>query len=583
MVLELPEIENYKDSDYEVAERMLTSLWRRFANNAGATSLPYWLDQFSSQNEGNRMILRLAEDKWITTSVRYNYADIQLNKAKLMEEYSQEELDEIIVDTKMEHYKPITSSPSLLAGATDVKLPSGIQKTGLVRMGFSRSGSHKFKYDTSMLMKYRKQITQVSVKAMIKLEEKLGYSLRIDGAYDYESIIRHVILEVMQNPDQEYNLGKLTLDSRGRAIYQALKTVFNPIANKMARALVVAPPATVDNEDILFDTYLFIAELVHGFEGDIEKKFQIGKQAYADRIMATDNLEDVDDLFENIWLERMYADLDAWYADNTHQFTTPIEVDFSASNMTIIGLLLGHSDYIDHTRYMWEIDGLSKLHIKKAQTPYVFGSSAPITKLWKKANLTWTSDQVKLMKFHQTHGKFAIANEFKDIIINYCTPQEHMMLHVADEKFTVECNRYKHVGDTTKQYIVYNTESDKLSVIRHTTTHKVPDLSQFKRFFVTAIIHNLDSQGMNRIVKPLDWNISIHDAAIVTVVEARKTKDLAAEWMQEIYDNRRSILLNYFKSIGLTDEGYARFVKLEGKIKEFNKGKEMTITPWLLK
>lgn len=88
---------------------------------------------------------------------------------------------------------------------------------------------------------------------------------------------------------------------------------------------------------------------------------------------------------------------------------------------------------------------------------------------------------------------------------------------------------------------------------------------------------------MNRIVKPLDWNISIHDAAIVTVVEARKTKDLAAEWMQEIYDNRRSILLNYFKSIGLTDEGYARFVKLEGKIKELNKGKEMNITPWLLK
>jgi len=435
-------------------------------------------------------------------------------------------------------------------------------------------------------MKYRKEVMEFSVKAMTKLEEKLGYSLRIDGAYDYESIIRHVIVEIAQNQDREYVLGKLVNDSRGRAIYESLKTVFNPIANKMARALIVAPAVTVTDESILDDTYLFIAELVHGFVGDIDQKLELGKKAFLERSMANDG-KDLDELFENIWLERLYADLEAWYADNTHQFTTPIEVDFSASNITIIGLLLGHTDYVDHTRYMWEINGLSKLHIKKAQTPYVFGSSAPITQLWKKAGLKWNTNQIKLMRHHQTHGKFAIANEFKDIIINHCTPKEVMQLHVGDEKFDekfrVECNRYKHVGDTTKQYVVLNTVEDKLNIIRHTTTHKVADLGQFKRYFVTGLVHNADSQTADNVVKPLSWVIPIHDAFITTVIEARKAKELAVIEMQKLYDNRETIVLNYFKSIGLTDEGYLRYAKLKGKIAELNKGKVMNITPWLLK
>jgi len=121
MTLVLPEIENYSASDYEVAEQMMKSLWRRFANNSGSTSLPFWLDRFSSQNEGNRMIIRLAQEGWITTKIVYNYASIELNKVKLLEEYTQDELNDIIVKAKMETYKPLTSVKSIIAGATDVK------------------------------------------------------------------------------------------------------------------------------------------------------------------------------------------------------------------------------------------------------------------------------------------------------------------------------------------------------------------------------------------------------------------------------------------------------------------------------
>jgi len=81
----------------------------------------------------------------------------------------------------------------------------------------------------------------------------------------------------------------------------------------------------------------------------------------------------------------------------------------------------------------------------------------------------------------------------------------------------------------------------------------------------------------------LSWVIPIHDAFITTVIEARKAKELAVVEMQKLYDNRETIVLNYFKSIGLTDEGYLRYAKLKGKIAELNKGKVMNITPWLLK
>ena len=92
------------------------------------------------------------------------------------------------------------------------------------------------------------------------------------------------------------------------------------------------------------------------------------------------------------------------------------------------------------------------------------------------------------MKFHQAHGKFAIANMFKDIIVNHCQPEAIMNLLVDEESFKVECNRHKYVGDTTKQYIVYNSDTKALEVISHTAVVKVPDLFRFKTYFVTGLI-----------------------------------------------------------------------------------------------
>ena len=84
MTIELPYIENYSDEDYAVAEQMMSSLFYRITNTEGATSLPYWMNKFSSHNEANKMILRLVKDNIIITTVQYNYATVELNREYLL-------------------------------------------------------------------------------------------------------------------------------------------------------------------------------------------------------------------------------------------------------------------------------------------------------------------------------------------------------------------------------------------------------------------------------------------------------------------------------------------------------------------
>ena len=576
--LELPEIKDYSESDYTVAQELLENLWYRLSNNLGATSLPFYMDKFSSHNEANKMIIRLANSGIIKTDIAYNYATIELNKEHILTYMSEEEFYEEVRANKLSKYKPLDKVAN--KSHTRVALPSGIQATGLSRPGLAKAGTHKYQYDITMMKKYYKQVVQNSIKAMKKLEAKLEKSLFTEEGIDYEATIRATLDFIISNNNAEFCLGDLLLDSRGRAIHKCLTTIFNPISSKFARALIKHAPTKATYKQ-LDDAYLFIAELVDGFNGDIKDKLVKGNEYYANRVLPEPHKPE--DFFEVIWCERLYAELDAWHLDSDYGFTVPVEVDFSSSNMVMIGLLLGHSPYVDHTQYMWEIEGLSKLHIKKAQTPYVFGSQAPITKLWKKAGLKWTADQVKLMKFHQAHGKFAIANMFKDIIVNHCQPEAIMNLLVDEESFRVECNRHKYVGDTTKQYVVYNSSTKSLEVISHTAVVKVPDLFRFKTYFVTGIIHNLDSQVMDYMCDRMEWVLPIHDAGIVTIAEARKFKHLAMDKMNDIYSKGPQIVHNYFKSINLDDAGWKKYAQLQHLVKEANKDKKMVITPWLLK
>ena len=580
MQIELPYIKDLGKQDEEVAYNMLNSLYHRYCHNLGSTSLPYWLDKFSSLREGTRVTMALAKYGMITTRVpKANWAEVSINQEYMLNNYTVDEISELRRITLLNKYKPVENPPSsAITGSCQVKLPSGVQPTGIVRSGFAKCSQHLFKYDIPMLQANYELVVASVIKSIKKMEEVLGYSLVVEDGIDYESISKEV-LDYIIKADKSYSLGKLTNDSRGRAIYECLQKVFNPIANKYARALVITPEYSVTEAD-LNNAYLYIAELVSGFDGDIQRKLANGKRYYAEHTLPT---VDKDSAFESIWLQRLYAELDAYYADNSHKFTTPIELDFSASNMVIIGLLLGHSDYIDHTKYMWQIDGLSKLHVKYAQTPYVFGSSSPIAKLWAKNGVEFTNSQLLTMRKEQVHGRFAVANKLKDIIIKHAQPTESIVLHSMKEHYLVECNRYTYVGDTTKQYVVYDSVAKVMKIITHTTTNKIPDLKQFKRYFMTGLIHNLDSQMMNYMVKSVSWVLPIHDAGLVRINEAETFRDSAVEYMNLIYANRKDILLNYFKSINLDKTGYQKFAQLLKYVEKLNDGKSINITKYLLK
>lgn len=250
--------------------------------------------------------------------------------------------------------------------------------------------------------------------------------------------------------------------------------------------------------------------------------------------------------------------------------------------MTCIGLLLGHNEYVDHTKYMWKIDGLTKNHVKFAQTPYVFGSSASIEALWKKNKVSYTNEQVLIMRREQRRGKFAIANEFKDILIGHSHPEAIMQVQSGNERFTVECNRYKNVGDVTTQYVVYDSEKDTMKIVVHTKTQKVPDLKQFRRYFSSCIIHNLDSRIMSNICLALDWVLPIHDAGIVTWTEASVMREAAVKQMTKVSRNRKTIVEGFLKSINLDEAGWLRYAKLLERI-EKAKTKPLVISPYLLK
>ena len=101
--------------------------------------------------------------------------------------------------------------------------------------------------------------------------------------------------------------------------------------------------------------FLFIAELTGSFvpgSGTVETKIECGQQDYiTNKLHDLDltNEEDRKDLHENVWLERLYAELDAYfsigtsdsmarslslnmgnYRDTTYKWQVPIECDASA-------------------------------------------------------------------------------------------------------------------------------------------------------------------------------------------------------------------------------------------------------------
>lgn len=263
--------------------------------------------------------------------------------------------------------------------------------------------------------------------------------------------------------------------------------------------------------------YLFIAEL-NGYKvGTAEEKLEYGKACYVHTKLHNPDITTEagrKDFHEGIWLQRLYKDLDNFYGitstmflstrrtdailagtHTNYKWTVPIELDAGASMLQVIGALLGSTELLTMTNVIgttlsdpWSCEGIPRTMFKHASTPMLYGSSKACHELWQDNGHKYTMEQVHIYNKALQAGGLAQANAFKEFIINYCKPSPTMLVDIDGCKFTIECNRYKNIGDITTKYDIYDSVDETINEVYHTHTHKEPDLDQFRRYFVTLLI-----------------------------------------------------------------------------------------------
>lgn len=346
---------------------------------------------------------------------------------------------------------------------------------------------------------------------------------------------------------------------------------------------------------------LFIAELNGYKEGTIKGKLTYGMKCYMQNTLPHADLSDEDDrkeLHEIIWLERVYTGLDTIstlstyiltkakqkldakyiikHMDLTQEWTIPLELDASASMLGYMGVLLGDVRLLTEVnlhgttlRDPWQRN-MNRKMFKEAATPMLYASSKACHELWQDRGHKYTMDDIKLFNAELSEGSLGVANLFKEFIVNNVKPQATMLVKIADQEFTIECNRFRNVGEKTTTYEIYDSITDSVRRIHHTDTVKVPDLEQFRRFHVTLLIHSLDGLVADRVVKATieryGFCLDIHDAFLVHPRSANFVRAQYAKQMQYIYDNRKQILSDYFKSIGIGAEAQLQWEQLMAKV-----------------
>jgi len=424
------------------------------------------------------------------------------------------------------------------------------------------------------LTKYFDSIVLNTTKSIRALEKDLV--IPEDGS-DYKSISTSIVEFHMYPPEYRMTMGDSLTDSRGRAICSSLSKVFNPIGYKDARSHLVHPEGIRLGLKGLGNVFLFISELLGLKPETVEEKANMGRWAYEHRKLHKLDLSkqsDRDELHENIWLERIYDNLDI-YSGVKANWTVPIEIDMTACVLVIEGALLNDYRMWDETnaikgdklKDVWS-KGMPRKQFKFASTPLLYGSTQECTTLWRRKKIDYTLEQVKLHRKELAEGVLGLSNDLKDYIIDNVSPKPKMSVKIMDEEFTVYCNRYHNLGEYTKKYPLYDTASSSVLSVNHKHTKRIADLDQFRRYFVTLLVHNLDSQILDKTVAKLEWSIPIYDAIIVMPNEADTAKEGMAKGIDEIRAKRESILRNFFDSIGIQKslKNIHQWIKLQQKV-----------------
>lgn len=604
----------------ELSVRMFEAMWHHYLLNKGSISLPYWSQKFANAKIFNLILRELSNTGWIIceTIPSRNWSEAKLNEDKLLEFVTMKQLEGIRAYHKFKKYM-LTNEEATKDNLT--KINGKIRDTGLKRPGFAKTSKTKFQFDTDTIREYYDIIVEEVNKGMHKVRQFYP-EMRTDTA-SYDSIST-TIVDYIINSNETYSSGQFYSDSRGRNISGMLDKVFNPIGFKVARACLLIPEEfrrTATSKGVR-NKYLFIAE-INGFKkGTVQDKVNFGRSCYYKSTMLDldpTKPSDRKHMFENIWLYRLYKELDEYFkpisftkeryirgeltlteaqatieANPTpdYKWSVPIEIDMSASVLGYVGLLTNHKPFMERCNMLgeelvdaWEIKGIPKRNQAKVIMKTIYGSSQSCQDMWVEDGIEFTAEDIRAYNEALATGEIAVGDRFSKFIINNCNPTEIMHPHIRDEIFEIECNRYKMVGEKTINYDIYDSESKLYRRIQHTETRKVADLEQFRRFPVTGCIHNLDSQVENTtagaVYDMYEWVLDVHDALILDAESADYAREVYAKQLEDIHTNRKSILTNYFRSIGIPATAIAEWHEVEKVVEPFRG--EFKCNPMVLK
>jgi len=396
-----------------------------------------------------------------------------------------------------------------------------------------------------------------------------------------------------------------------------LSKIGNPVGFKIMRGLLIIPKKhrNIATEIGLKNMYLFIAELLGYKNGTVQGKIDYGRQAYFKKELIQDI--ELDDLYENIWLERIYEDIDfvLYMAGNYkkivaiakynngkstleetakivetfdyRKWSVPIEIDVSASILAIMGLLLNHKPFMVRTNAVgdtiqdaWKHNVVTNRKQFKSIMRLLYGSSMPTAEMWRADKIKFTDEEVKAFNHELKDGELAVANKFKDFIIKNANMKETMDIVIDKEEFQIKCNKFHNVGDKTTKFDIYNTSTKGIRRIHNTNTIKVPDLKRFAVSTVTTLVHNLDSQCMdnaiNNTIDKYGFAIDIHDALVLCPEAADYARDVYCSGttkeepsLERIHKERNNILSKYFTSIGISGTKMSEWNKVMEKVEPF--------------
>ena len=561
----LPEANrNYIKLQDPKTQEVLNAIEWNWVNGNKGLSVPYWAQQVTNAHL-ERVLYALSDAGWVVTkaNARMRWGEFFLNQTTLDKHLTQAE--QLAYKTKVRIKKYAMRNLEDLT--TDmVKTPTGYRKTGLIREGFAKCSNEVFKLDVMPLVKYYDAVLANLTKSMDKVIEKYP-SIKLDET-SYSVISKELLDYYIFNSNNEYNLEGNVSDSRGRAIYNALSRVGNPIACKDIRAclvstkpIVISPSSTAELKDI----YLFIAELAGEKHCKTwNSKALAGLGAYRRKQLHDLDLTDIEDrkeLHENIWLERIYNALDVMHENGSILWDIPLEIDATMSLAQVVGTLTNDYRLLNRTNVInpdelldaWHVDGVPRLHTKTVGTPTFYGSAQTATSLLRKKKLSYTREHVKILNKEFSKGAFGVIKSFKDFLIqhsNVLTPT--IQMDIWDDLFEVEVNKFKPAGAELNAYTIWDTQSNRPVTFLNHEPILVPNYERFRLYFPTGLVHNLDSQLMNKTLLMLgdEWAIAIHDA--ILCMPGSKARQCYVSVLEELRKHSHTILRKYKESIGAT-------------------------------